>query len=867
MVEPDPRIAALFQDALGIGAAERSAWLAARCGDDAELLREVAELLALHDEDAADGDDLGELDGPATALRDLADETWLRGLPPGTRVGGHVIRRAIARGGMGTVYEAEQLAPPRRVALKVLAAHLEGGVAARHFEYEARILASLRHPGIAQVFDCGTLQCDGRNLPWFAMEFVDDARSITAWAAERELDLHGRIELVAAVCDAVHHGHRKGIVHRDLKPANLLVDAHGTPKVIDFGIAKVGDADPNLATLQTLAGQVVGTLGYMSPEQARGGGAEIDTRSDVYSLGVVLFELVTGDLPYAVEGQSLVAAARTVVEVEPDRKALAAAGVPSDVRRIVRKALRKDPEQRYDSAAALGDDLRRWLRGEPITARPPSAIYVIGRFASRNRWLVVALSACLLALVLGSVGTLIGFLRASRAQRDAQWGRDFLVAMLYDADPFGGAGPRVDLGDALTRAAARLDVAVPSPELEAEMRAIFAEVLEKIGESRNAEPHFLRAIELLAARGAEAAVRVRKLRLGLVLCWTNLGRFDDAEPLARTLVRELRAELRSDHPDRLRGENALGQLLASRGRHAEALQVLDAALDGVEPREPDAARVAASIRNNAALCLRALGRLDEAEAALVDVVAFRAAAFGERHPETFTARANLAAIRLDRGVLADACAELERALDGQRGLLGRDDPRTLTSANNLAILYRRLGRLQDAEHLQREVLETRRRVLGAAANDTLVTQVNLAVAIAAQAVREGPAGDARLAEAIAMIEDAIATRDRSEPAPTAELANALGTLGQILLRVGRAADARAPFERAVQIAATTIDDARFEGWLFRAGAAAARGATGDRAAALEELDRDIVALEARLGSEHGTVRMVREWRAAVERGR
>ncbi len=290
----------------------------------------------------------------------------------GMRIGSSVLRRLIGAGGMGLVYEAEQEHPRRTVAIKVMRRGLATREILRRFEWEVEALGRLHHPGIAQVYETGTFEEDGETLPYFAMEYVRDACTLTQWVARQRLDRRARIELLATLCDAVQHGHQMGVIHRDLKPANVLVDSDGRPKVIDFGVARATRSDVALTTLQTRAGELLGTLQYMSPEQCDGDPLAIDVRSDVYSLGVILYELLCGKPPYSLDDLSIAAAARRIREEIP--------AVPPGLRRelrgdpeaIVLKALEKERDRRYDSAEQFAHDLRNHLAGEPNLARRAS---------------------------------------------------------------------------------------------------------------------------------------------------------------------------------------------------------------------------------------------------------------------------------------------------------------------------------------------------------------------------------------------------------------------------------------------------------------------------------------------------------------
>lgn len=382
------RVQEVFDSVVERPQAERAALLAEACGDDAELRAEVESLLACSDQTPADFMRPPE---PPPGIRPPAVP---EGPDPliGQNIGGYRIKAVIAAGGMGTVYEAEQEQPRRIVALKVMNRCVASRLALRRFQTESQILAHLRHPNIAQVYEAG--MHGGREgihgpadvdpsrdregavtapgVPYFAMEYIPDAKTITQFAEESKLDTRDRLRLFAKVCDAVHHGHQKGIIHRDLKPGNILVDSAGEPKVIDFGVARATDSDIAVTTLRTDVGQLIGTLQYMSPEQCDADPHEIDTRSDVYSLGVVLYELLTGALPYNAAGSTIVQAAQIIKEHPARALSSINRKLRGDVETIVLKALEKDREKRYQSAADLAQDIRRHLNREPIEASPPT---------------------------------------------------------------------------------------------------------------------------------------------------------------------------------------------------------------------------------------------------------------------------------------------------------------------------------------------------------------------------------------------------------------------------------------------------------------------------------------------------------------
>ncbi|MCH7925973.1 MAG: serine/threonine protein kinase, partial [Planctomycetes bacterium] len=386
---------------------DRQAFLARACGDDEATRAEVESLLA-HDERVPA--DFMHVPEPATSESDQS----IDGPDPllGKRISRYEIKCVIATGGMGTVYEAEQDNPKRIVALKVMRAGVTSRFALRHFERESQILARLRHTHIAQVYEAGTFKdaaTGNMTVPYFAMEYVPDARAITHYADEQGLSTRERLELFGQVCDAVHHGHQKGIIHRDLKPGNILVGEDGLVKVIDFGVARSTDSDVAVTTMHTDVGQLVGTLQYMSPEQCEADPLGLDTRSDVYSLGVVLYKLLCGDLPYDVSRSSIHVAARVICEQQPVPPSVVDRRLRGDLEAIVLKALEKDRERRYESAAALGDDIRRHLNREPVVARSPGMFARLCHAVTRHP-LLATLGLCV-AILVGSLAMTAGMVR------------------------------------------------------------------------------------------------------------------------------------------------------------------------------------------------------------------------------------------------------------------------------------------------------------------------------------------------------------------------------------------------------------------------------------------------------------------------
>lgn len=352
-------------------------------------------------------------------------------LSPGTRLGDVTIVRLVAEGGMGRVYEGLQGMPCRSVAVKVIRPGVLSPEATRRFRHEAHILGRLTHAGIARIYTVGMQQRPDGLVPYFVMEFVEDGLPITAYATKHGLRVRERVAVFRDVCKAVAHGHHKGIIHRDLKPGNILVDAGGHPKVIDYGIARSTQGDVPLTTIHTDTGNLVGTLRYMSPEQLEGGTHALDVRTDVYALGVVLFELLTGRSPYDIASRPVYEVARVVREEEPRSLSRTDPRLRGDLDTIVSKCLAKDREERYSSAAELEADLGRYLRGDPVAASPPRLLGTLARLARRHRLVAGAAAGVTLAVLMALAGISLFAIRSERSRAHAEAAR---LEALHHAD-------------------------------------------------------------------------------------------------------------------------------------------------------------------------------------------------------------------------------------------------------------------------------------------------------------------------------------------------------------------------------------------------------------------------------------------------
>jgi eukaryotic-like serine/threonine-protein kinase len=695
-------------------------------------------------------------------------------LPPA--IGRYRILRLLGEGGMGAVYEAEQDFPHRTVALKVIRAGFASGEMLRRFENETQALGRLQHSGIAQIYDAGTAETPFGRQPYIAMELVH-GQSLLAYCEAHNLTVPQRLELMAKICDAVQHAHQRGLIHRDLKPANILVGEDGQPKILDFGVVRLTDSDAQ-ATRQTNLGDIIGTLAYMSPEQVSGNSDEIDTRSDVYALGVILYEVLAGKAPYAI-GRQIHEAVRTIREEEPTVLSAVKRTFRGDIETIAGKALEKDKSRRYGSAAEMGADIRRHLIDEPIVARPPSTTYQIQKFARRNKALVTGVAAVFVVLVAGVVVSTREAVLARRAQKQAQQQtaiaqavNDFLQNdLLGQASAYNQAkpDPNITVRKVLDRAAQNVQGKFRTqPAVEGAIRDTIGRTYTDLGLYPEARRQLEQALRLeQSIKGAQSPVAIQTA-LNLEDAEESAGSYAEAEAHGRLALETSRRALGTDNSTTIQAMNRLTSVLDDEGKYPEAEPLARQALATSRRALGDDSRGTLNSMYYLAIIVFDEGKNAEAEDLNAHVVRERQRLLGPENPETLSAMNNLAAtygaehkyaqaaaldeqmMEIRRRVLGpehpdtlDAMVnygfdlrgerkwEEARALDDevlaiQKRVLGPEHPLTLRSMHNLAADTRMLGKVTDAEALDRETLAIRQRVLGPANRDTLWSMDSLA---------------------------------------------------------------------------------------------------------------------------------------------
>jgi eukaryotic-like serine/threonine-protein kinase len=720
------RVKELFAAALALEAGGREAFLAQQCGPDETLRGEVESLLSAHD---GAGGFLSEREATGPAGPPVPEPMLGRRLGPYRLVG------LIGRGGMGEVCLAvrddDQF--QKLVAVKLIRRGLDDASMLIRFRAERQILARLEHPGIARLIDAGATE---EGWPFFVMEHVEGQR-IDAYADAARLDTAARLALFRSVCAAVQYAHQNLVVHRDIKPANILVTAEGQPKLLDFGVAKL--LGPDAAGQTTATAFAPLTPAYASPEQILG--QPVSTATDVYSLGVLLYELLTARSPYdAPSGPMELLTA--VVEREPR-----SSGLHGDLDDVLMMALRKEPSRRYPSVEAFSEDVRRYLAGLPVAARKGTWSYRTGKFVRRNRLSLAATAAVLALAVAFAVNTAAQARRVARERDKAERVSEFLVGLFTVADPGQAKGSSVTAREMLDRGAARI------------------------------------ATELAGEPEVQAALMHTMGRV-----YVSLGLYDQAAPLLDKALRTRQRVLGGEHRDVAASLQALGNVMSDKGDHAGAEALLAQSLAIRRRARPvDPLDVAGSLNSLAALRLK-LGDYRGAEPLFREALDLRRGALGARHVEVARSLNNLALVLDKAGDYANAEGLHREALAVRRELLGPDHPDVSRSLNNLGLVLMHRDDLAGAEAAMRESLAAKRRLLGDGHPDVGRSATNLGLVLFRRADYDG---------ALALYREVLAIDRQRFGEEHSEVATDLMNIARVLRRKGDAASSEALHRQAL----------------------------------------------------------------------
>lgn len=811
--ERQSRIHELFVAAIDEEPEQREALLRRECGDDAELFDEVKSLLSHHE--AAEG----FIDTPVIqkaleqtrphASDGVGDSGSDSQLPD--RIGAYRVIRRLGEGGMGVVYLAEQQHPKRTVALKVIRAGVLSPRTLRRFEHEAQVLGRLQHPGIAQIFEAGTARVQGQTQPFFALEFIEGL-TLSEYVAKERLGVRDRLALVARICDAVHHAHQKGVIHRDLKPGNILVDVSGQPKILDFGVARVTDADVQVTTMQTDIGQLVGTIPYMSPEQVAGNSDALDTRSDVYALGVVCYQLLTGRLPHDLTRKVITEAARIIQQDDPAPLSAINRALRGDVETIISKTLEKDRDRRYQSASELAADIRRYLNDEPIIARPASTFYQFRKFARRNKSVVLATITVIVALAVGLVysniqrgkavvAELAARQEAERARTEARKAARtvaFLENMLAMATPADADDRDLTVAELMEASAAQVDKELADePIVLASVQMTIGRTLASLARYDEAEVQLNRALsvqqEMLGPEHPDTITTIQVLGTLRKL----QGRYAEAVPLLEQAAAHADAVFGSRTKQTAQIVNDMGAAKLRLGHIDDAMSDFRRAADIVTEIEGEDSPMLGEILGNTGYALFKLERLEEAESALKRALEIMRGGDGRKTIATASLLNNLGSVRRRLGDLDGAIAATREAVATDEEIYGRQHPRTIRSLANLAVMLRTTGQLDEAERLYREVVERYVAALGPDHPSVANALTNLGFLLTVTDRSEEACE--KLAEALRIVRASL-------PAGHVNIANTLSKYGDALMSLDKPAEAEARYREAAEIYSQAYGD-------------------------------------------------------------
>jgi serine/threonine protein kinase/Tfp pilus assembly protein PilF len=702
------RIETLFHQASDVDPSQRDAFLDRACEGDAEMRAELDSLLSSSDRT------LTELklsvSSTAVEMLDAGDDAR-------NRLGAYRLIRTLGEGGMGAVYLAarDDDQYERLVAIKLLRAGLAHSPALQlRFRTERQILANLDHPNIARLLD-GGISADG--APYLVMEYIDGS-ALDVFCDQQKLSLDARLRLFRTLCAAVDYAHRHLVIHRDIKPLNVLVLQDGTPKLLDFGIAKLIDPyQPGFDPAITRGSERLLTPDYASPEQLLG--KPVSTSTDVYALGVLLYELLAGELPFAAAGSEPMKHAHAICEQEPEKpsaRCLRTGHLPAaearrlrgDLDSIILKALRKQPEQRYANASQLLTEIDRYLSGYAVDAAEQTVAYRVKKFVLRHRAGVTLGTLLAILILVFGIGMAVLARRATRGEARARREQEFLASIFAAATPEGSKGENVTARQLLDRAAARIDAELASdPQLQASMSESVGQSYVALGLYDKAQPLLERAVAITRDTEGERSADYAGYLNNLATNYRLRSEYQKAEPLFRRAVALNEAAHGANSPEVAHSLTNLGECLYLLEKDGEAEQILRRAL-AIERPLPDDQQDAN--RDYLALVLERKGAYPEAASLLREATAIDGRVHGKQSQDYLVSLHNLAGAQIDMGDLDGAAKTEQEVLATRQQVWGLDHPDTAYSLNNLGWIYLEQGRWQDAEPLLRQNADIMRKM-------------------------------------------------------------------------------------------------------------------------------------------------------------